>query len=648
MSRMGGRPSVKQASSSADVIRFGVFEVDTVTGELRKHGLRIKLQEQPFQVLSLLLARPGELVTREELRLKLWPADTFVDFEQGLNKAINKLREALSDDRETPRYIETLPRRGYRFIAPVMSAQQLSEPSAPPAVVAVQPDRVIPGNPRRAGWITLAIIVLLGVLALLALALWSRLARRQVSPPAATVAATPIRSLAVLPLQNLSGDHDQEYFAEGMTEELITDLGQMSALRVISRTSIMQYKGTAKTLPQIGRELGADAIVEGAVFRSGSQVRITAQLIDARTDHHLWAHSYERDLRDVLNLQDDVARDIANEIRIELTPRERAHLATPRPVNPAAYDAYIKGHSGVEMSNDGIRTAIKYFERAIKLDPTYAAPYAGLADAYSTQGFNYFVPPREAFPRAKAAAAKALTLDENSAEAYTSLCWIAVHFDWDWQAAGRDCTRALELDPNSADAAGAASEYYLLMGRTDEALVLLRQSVARDPLNAAAQDQLGWVYFVSRRYDEAIAAYRQTLALDPMNSIAWEYLGHTYVQKKMYPEALNAYGRYAALQNHPQWADLGYAYGRAGARDKALKALDELKQISKREHMPPGAFAFIYMGLDDKDQAFPWLEKAFEERDAAWFPMIRVSPLSDPLRSDPRFQALLRRMNFPP
>ena len=640
---------MKQASRSAEVIRFHVFEVDTVTGELRKHGLRIKLQEQPFQVLCLLLARPGELVTREELRKMLWPADTFVDFEHGLNKTINKLREALSDDKERPRYIETLPRRGYRFIASVMTAQPPAEPNGAQSVLAPQPDPVVTGNPRRAGWMTPAIIVLLGVLALIASALWYRLARRRVSSTA-SVSAAPIRSLAVLPLQNLSGDKDQEYFAQGMTDELITDLGQMSALRVISRTSAVLYKGTAKTLPQIGRELGADAILEGAVYRSGSRVRITAQLIDARTDHHLWAHTYERDLRDVLVLQDEVARDIANEISVELTPQERARLATSRPVNPDAYDAYMKGRSSLERSNtdDGVRTAIKYFERAIELDPAYAAPYAGLAHAYNKQGFNYYLPPREAYPRAKTAAAKALALDENSAEAYASLCWIRVHFDWDWQAAGRDCTRALELDPNSGDAAHYASNYNLLMGRTDEALVLLRRAVERDPLAAAAYTSLGWGYLFSRRYDDAMGTFQKALALNPMDAYAWEALGHVYVQKRMYPEALNAYARDAALRNDSNVLDRAYVYGKAGQRDKALKALEELKQRSKREHVPPGAFAFIYMGLGDKDQAFQWLEKAFEERDTAWFPMSRVSPMSDPLRSDPRFQALMRRMNFPP
>lgn len=647
---MGGRPSVKQFSSSAEVIRFHVFEVDTVTGELRKHGLRIKLQEQPFQVLCLLLARPGELVTREELRKMLWPADTFVDFEHGLNKTINKLREALSDDRETPRYIETLPRRGYRFIAPLISAQPPSEPSGPPAVSVAQPDPVVTGNPPRARWMTPTLFILLAALALVALALWYGLARRRVFPAPASLSSTPIRSLAVLPLQNLSGDNDQEYFAEGMTDELITDLGQMGALRVISRTSVMLYKGTAKPLQQIGRELGADAILEGAVFRSGNRVRITAQLIDARTDHHLWAHAYERDMRDVLDVQDEVARDIANEIRVELTPQEREHLATHRPVNPDAHDAYIKGRSSLCGSNtdDGVRTAIKYFERAIGMDPAYAAPYAGLADAYSTQGFSYYLPPREAYPRAKAAAAEALALDENSAEAYASLCWINVHFDWDWQAAGRDCTRALELDPNSGDAAAPASDYYFLMGRMDEALVLLRRSVERDPLSAAAYDGLGWGYLFSRRYDDSIGAFQKALALNPMDAGAWESLGHAYVEKKMYPEALSAYARVAALANGSDVVDRAYAYGKAGQRDKALKAVEKVKQLWKRGKMPPGALAFIYEGLGDKDQTFQWLEKAFEERDTAWFPMIKVSPMSDTLRSDPRFQDLLRRLNFPP
>ena len=638
---------MKQVSRSTEVIRFGVFEVDTVTGELRKHGLRIKLQEQPFQVLCLLLARPGELVTREELRKMLWPADTFVDFEHGLNKTINKLREALSDDKETPRYIETLPRRGYRFIAPVMSARPPSEPNGPPAVLAPRPAPVVTANPRRAHWMTRDLVLLLGGLALLASALWYRLARRQ-AHPAVTISAEPIRSLAVLPLQNLSGGHDQEYFADGMTDELITDLGQMSALRVISRTSVVLYKGTAKTLQQIGRELGADAIVEGAVFRSGSRVRITAQLIDVRTDHHLWAHAYERDLRDVLVLQDEVARDIANEIRVELTPQERARLATPRPVNPDAHDAYTKGRSSLEGSNtdDGVKTAIKYFQRAIELDPTYAAPYAGLAHAYSAQGFAYSVPPREAYPRAKAAAAKALALDENSAEAYASLCWIRVHFDWDWPAAGRDCTRALELDPNSVDAAARASDYYLLMGRTDEALVLLRRAVERDPRAAAAYTSLGWGYFFSRRYDDSIGAFQKALALNPMEAYAWEALGQAYVEKKMYPEALNAYARDAALQNESDVFYRAYVYGKAGQRDKALKALEEMKQLWKRGKMPPGALAFIYEGLGDKDQTFQWLEKAFEERDTAWFPMIKVSPMSDPLRADPRFQDLIRRVGL--
>jgi len=463
-------------------------------------------------------------------------------------------------------------------------------------------------------------------------------------------AAAPlkIQSIAVLPLVNLSGDAQQDYFVDGMTEELIATLGKLSALRVNSRTSVMRYKKTDKLLSQVAKELNVDAVIEGSVLRVGNRVRITAELIQGSTDRHLWAETYDRDLRDVLALQAEVARAIQSEIQIKVTPPERARLATPRPVNSEAYDAYIKGRSRLCEANtgDGVTTAIKYFEKAIELDPTSAASYAGLADAYGTQGASHFLPPREAFPRAKAAAAKALALDENSAEAYATLCFIRVHFDWDWQAAERDCARTAELGPNS-DAADAISEYYFLMGRTDEALALRRRSVERDPLSAGAHDNLGWGYFLSRRYDDAIGEFQKGLALDPMDSDAWEKLGHTYVEKRMYPQALNAYGREAALQNGSGEFSRAYVYARAGERDKALKIVEKMKQAPKRD-MPPGAFAFIYTALGDKDQAFQWLEKAFEERDSAWFPMIKVSPMSDSLRSDPRFQDLMRRLNFPP
>ncbi len=647
---MGGRPSVKQVKSSAEVIRFGVFEADTVTGELRKHGLRIKLQEQPFQVLSLLLARPGELVTREELRLKLWPADTFVDFEHGLNKTINKLREALSDDRETPRYIETLPRRGYRFIATVSSAQPPSEPSGPPAVLVAPPDPVVTSNPRRARWMTPAIVLLLGVFGLLASALWYGLARRQVFPAVGTVSAAPIRSLAVLPLQNLSGDNDQEYFADGMTDELITHLGQMSALRVISRTSVMQYKRTAKTLPQIGRELGADAIVEGAVFRSGSRVRITAQLIDARTDHHLWAHAYERDLRDVLNLQDEVARDIANEIRVELTPQERARLAGSHPVNPEAHEAYLKGRYYWDQFTeaDG-RKSLGFFQQAIGKDPNYALGYSGLADYYLMMYAGIGALPRnEACPKAEPAALKAVELDDSLAETHLSHGGIRFFCDWDWQGAESEFKRAIQLNPSYSFAHRIYADLLTFSGGGGKAVAEMGRAVENDPMSADLRYMLGVTYYETRQYDQALQQFRKALEMDPKRANPHNGMGGVYAQQGRYDLAIREYRKGLELSGRqPEGlSDLGCVYALAGRRPEALEILKQLNEGSKHRLVSPLDRAVVYIALGNKEQALALLDEAYEEHEWGML-LLKAEPDYDPLRSDPHFRDLLRRMNFP-
>jgi TolB-like protein/DNA-binding winged helix-turn-helix (wHTH) protein/Flp pilus assembly protein TadD len=646
---MGGRPSVKQVSGSTEVIRFGVFEANTVTGELRKHGLRIKLQEQPFQVLSLLVARPGELVTREELRKKLWPADTFVDFEHGLNKTINKLREALSDDKESPRYIETLPRRGYRFIAPVMSAQPLSEPSGPPAVLVAQPDPVVTGNPRRARWMTPAIILLLGVFGLLASALWYRLARRDGYPAAATVSAAPLRSLAVLPLQNLSGDKDQEYFVDGMTDELITHLGQMSALRVISRTSVMQYKRTAKTLPQIGRELGADAILVGAVFRSGNRVRITAQLIDARTDHHLWAHAYERDLRDVLDLQDEVARDIANGIRLELTPQERARLAGSHPVNPEAHEAYLKGRFyWNQFTETDVKKSLGFFQQAIEKDPNYALGYSGLADYYGVMYAGIGALPRnETCPEAEAAALKAVELDDSLAEAHHSRAAIRLYCDWDWQGAESEFKRAIQLNPSYSQAHRVYAALLVASGRAGQALGEMERAVENDPMSVDLYRARGGRYYEARQYDQALKQYRKALEMDPKRAGPHYGMGDVYAQQGRYDLAIREYREGLELSGGKPAAspDLGYVYALAGRRPEALEILEQLNEMSK--HRPVSAVdrAVVYLGLGNKEQALALLDEAYERHELGML-YLKSEPRYDPLRSDPRFQDLMRRVGL--
>jgi TolB-like protein/DNA-binding winged helix-turn-helix (wHTH) protein len=431
---------------------FGVFELDLRAGELRKHGIRVRLQEQPFQILATLLAHAGEIVTREELQKKLWPADTFVDFDHGLNKAINKIREALGDSAESPRFVETVARRGYRFLAEVKAADaapaRTPDLTAHPLSVPAAPNRGedLPGelaNPKHAqrstGWKIPALVLLLLAASL---AVWKLHSWNHPSPA--------IRSLAVLPFESLSSDASQDYFADGMTDELISDLGQISALRVISRTSVMSYKRARKPLPQIARELNVEAVVEGTVLRSGDQVRITAQLIEASADKHLWSQSYEGELRDTLALQNKVARAIADQIQVNLNPQEQAALKKVMIVNPEAYESYLKGrYFWNKRTADGLKAALTYFNQAIEHDPNYAQAYSGLADTYALLGdWQYAVmTPKEALPKAKAAAIKALELDNTLGEAHNSLAFCLDGFDWNFSSAGKEFQRAIELNP---------------------------------------------------------------------------------------------------------------------------------------------------------------------------------------------------------
>jgi len=463
-----------------------------------------------------------------------------------------------------------------------------------------------------------------------------------------------IESIAVLPLENLSGDPGQEYFADGMTEELIADLGQIEALRVTSRTSVMRFKGARPQggIKEIARQLNADAVMEGSVIRSGDRVRITEQLIEAKTDRHLWAHSYERDLRDILTLQDEVARAITNEIEVKVSPREQARFASARSVDPEAHDAYLKGRFyWNKRTADGLKKAIEYFQQAIESDPPYALAYAGLADCYLMLGApDYAVlPPQGGFPKAEAAARKALQIDDTLAEAHCTLAYSEGFFRWDWLGAEGEFRRALEINPSYA----TAHEWYALLlknqGRFAEAFDEIERARTLDPLSLIINCDVAQMYYWARQYDRSTQEFQKALEMDPNFAVAHWGLGRAYVEKHMFREATAEIQKAIALSSGSTvpLASLGHAYAVAGERAAARDTLNKLMDLSKRINVSSYDIALIHAALGEKDQAFEWLEKAYEQRVSSLI-FLKVDPRVDPLRSDPRFQDLLRRMNFPP
>jgi TolB-like protein/DNA-binding winged helix-turn-helix (wHTH) protein/Flp pilus assembly protein TadD len=645
-----------ESSPPNSVVRFGTYEVSLKSGEVRKAGLRIRVQQQPMKLLEILLEHPGEAVTREELRSRVWPNETFGDSDQVLNIAIGKLRSALGDSAENPRFIETLPKLGYRFIADVSvrdadASQRRPEPVAG-ELPGSQEKKTEPGHslqvaglavaPNRRLWLTGRVMVAVAlVLSLSILAVW--LFRSRGSAPAG------IRSLAVLPLENLSGDTSQNYFADGMTDELITDLAQISALRVISRTSVMVYKGARKPLPQIARELNVDAVVEGTVLRSGDQVRITAQLIEASTDKHLWSQSYEGGLRDTLALQNRVASAIADQIRINLTPQEQAALKNVKVVNPEAYESYLKGrYFWNKRTAEGLKAALAYFKQAIEEDPKYAKAYSGLADTYALLGdWQYAVmTPKEAFPEAKAAAIHALELDNTLAEAHNSLGFVLDGFDWDLDAGGKEFQRAIELNPGYATAHHWYAWHLVLLGRFDEAITEMRKAENLDPLSLIINADLAELLGLAHSYDDSIRQSRKTIEMDPNFALAHNQLAQAYLQKHMYADAVSELQKAVELSGDSPTciANLARAYVASGKRSEAVKLLDVLKKRSSAGYSNSSEIAMIYASLGDTEQAMNWLEKGFEER---FNPGVLLRPGFDPLRSDPRFQNLVHRIGLP-
>jgi TolB-like protein/Flp pilus assembly protein TadD len=529
--------------------------------------------------------RSGHLVSKEEMLRNVWPA-SFVE-EANLSVHISALRRAIGDGHEGgEKYIETIPRVGYRFIAPVREV----------ARVAVE---------------------------------------------------FPIHSIAVLPLSNLSADPAQDYFAEGMTEELITELAKISRLRIISRTSAMHFKGTRKTLPEIARELGADAVVEGAVARDRNQVRISAQLIDARTDLHLWAQSYEGDLSDVLRLQERVALAIANELQVKLTPQQETRLGHARSVSPEAHELYLRGRfHWNKRTEEGLKRSIDYFQQAVEKDPTYALAYSGLADSYSMLGMWGDLPQMESAPKAKAAAIRALEIDDQLAEAHASIGWTMFAFDWNWSAAERELQRSIELNPSYATAHRWLANCLTQQERHEEALTAIKRGHQPDPVSLITNSVLAFTSYMARDYEKAIEDEWKTLELDDQFAPAHWVLGMALEQKGQLSDAISEFQKATALDVHPIYlAALGHAYGVTGQTEQGLAILHNLAKVSKDKNVAWNEVAILYMGMGEKEMALATLDTAYMTHDSHlnW---LKVEPRLDALRSDPRFADLLRRMNL--
>jgi TolB-like protein/DNA-binding winged helix-turn-helix (wHTH) protein/Tfp pilus assembly protein PilF len=607
-------------------IRFADFEIDANACVLLRDGAPVRLQQQPFDVLCRLVGRPGQLVSRDDLRQELWPSDTFVDFDHSLNIAINKLRAALNDSAEHPRFIQTIPRRGYRFIGvlegrPAELPEQAGAPRLPRAMV---------------------IGVGLGVVVAAALvAAWT------LRPTPAPV-AREFQSIAVLQLDNLSPDPNDAYLAEGISDELTTDLAKISSLRVISRESVLQFRGEPAAAPEIARRLNVQAIVEGSLTRIGSRVRIRAQLIDAADDRHLWAESYERDIGDLLALQREIASDIAARVQAKLTRRPQAAASASRRVDTDAYLAYIKGRVlWNQRTRPALERGIESFQHAIDVDPAYAPAYAGLADCYTALGYGSFLAPNVAFARAEDAAGKAIALDPGLANAHASLAYGKLYYDWDFSGANREFQRALALDPNDVTALEWHSVYLTAMGRFDEAITEVERARALDPLSASTNTDVGFVEYYSGHYADAEKQLRATIEMNPSFPLAHLWLGRAYQAQRRYDDAVAEYA--AASKVLVDWpvtmAAIGHVYAISGRRQDAERVLQDLQNLQGRKYVTPYGLALVYAGLGDRTSALDWLDRAVSDK-SNWLVWLNRDPRFAGLHGSPRFDALVHRVGL--
>jgi len=631
--------------TSNEIIRFGEFEADLGLRELRRNGPRVRLPGQSFEVLAMLLERPGELVTREELREKLWPTNTFVDFDHGLNNAVNRLREALGDSAESPHFVETLPRRGYRFFGTIDSREPKSHVQiAKPEVENSIPPHPEPGAARTGRWqrIVAVAVIAIGLLTASLLAFSQR---------GGILGRPPInaKSIAVLPLRNLSGDATQDYFSDSMTDELITQLAKISSLRVVSAASVGRYKNANFSVSDIRRDLKVDVLVEGGVLRSGDNVRITAQLIDASTDRHIWADHYQGQMRDILFLQNSIASAIAAKVQASIAPSELPKSSKPHLVDPRAYDAYIQGRGYWLRSNthgaqpDDLPKSGDKFRLAIQYDPNYALAYAGLADYYGLEAGTGIIPVADGWKLSEEASRKALSLDESLAEAHCALATKLMFYDWNWTEAEREIRRGLEFDSQYAELHHIYSLFLSYTGRFDQSIAEAHRAEELDPLSQRTVVARALRY--SRRYDLFLQEVDKTFAGDP---------ARIHKDRAMVAKARKEYAREVEETDQqlrfggciPCAERLARAYADGGYRGWLEARLSEMQTRAKQGHVSPFDFAEIYAAMGNSDMAMHYLESAYREHTAELV-RLQLNPAYDSLHSDPRFRDLVRRIGLP-
>jgi TolB-like protein/DNA-binding winged helix-turn-helix (wHTH) protein/Tfp pilus assembly protein PilF len=639
--------------------RFGPFEVSTRTHELHKQGRKLKLRPQPYQVLLLLLENGGDVVTREQVRARVWASDTFVDFEHGLNTAIKELRGVLSDSAKEPRYVETLPRVGYRLIVRVekesglVPADIVADPTAAGAGVTPAsplPSPVVASRARRA-W-ALAAVTALVVAGVLFTVRWmrTRTPAHDDSAAAAKTAGRPMM-LAVLPFENLTGDPGEEYFSDGLTEEMIAQLGRLdpAQMGVIGRASVMRFKHSPDALGQAKRELGVQYVLEGSVRRDHDRVRVTAALIQTKDQTRLWGKEYDRDLSNLLQLQAEIAGEIATEVNLRLAAPVRNNPDGEKSLSAerlAAYDLYLRGRFFFNKRTfEGLERAVQCFQQAVEKDPSYPRAYAGLADTYALMSSYRFAPPKQAMPKAQAAAKKAVELDPSLAEAHTSLAVIAQNYDWDWKTAESEYRRAIELDPNYATAHHWYAEVLALVGRFPESEQEIERAHQLDPLSLIINADYGAILYFSRQYEPAITQLRAVLEMEPYFPRAW-IIAFPYVEERKYAEALAALGMCQAGSKKPPppWDLCAYVYAKSGDEQNARRALKSLLASANPQAAMAYYLAVAELGMGDNQKALDYLEIAYEERNIST--AVGVDPVFDPLRNEPRFHKILEGMHL--